>query len=60
MSPWPAAKALRYLHEGAGARFDRACVSALAAELAQVHAVAARFPDQPGEEQTREGYSPDL
>jgi HD-GYP domain-containing protein (c-di-GMP phosphodiesterase class II) len=58
--PWPPRRALQYLRQGCGTRFDGRCVHALAGALGQVAAIAARFPDQPGEEQTREGYTRDL
>jgi HD-GYP domain-containing protein (c-di-GMP phosphodiesterase class II) len=58
---WSPGDAFGYLHDRAGAQFDRDCVRALEAEAVAAEGIRLRFPDE-GRwgRQSREGYTPDL
>jgi len=57
---WPVDRALAYLREGAGSRFDPACVAALEAHAEEASGLLERFADEEGAAQSREGYSPEF
>ena len=58
---WSVRRAHGYLREGAGTRFDAACVAALQERAAEAEQIRLAFADTEGaHHQSREGYTLDL